>query len=177
MSVQREMEPEHEVSERSSWITSRRWVFVWLMPLIWAIVAALSILYPGGENLAMALAVLPGLLIRSLIGDPTNNSLLLLLTGLPVVAIMGLLLDWARISLKTFFVSFAAGVIFAFGLTLIFFVGEVNRSGFNRAFSRFDFDQSERRVAWQLLCTSLGLYVSVPIAAIAHAAQVLRKSR
>ena len=80
--------------------------------------SALRIRYPGGENVALALAMLPGLLIRSLMGDPTNNFLLLLMTGLPVVAIMGLFLAWARIPLKTFFISFAVGVILAFGLAL-----------------------------------------------------------
>jgi hypothetical protein len=151
-------------------------VIVWVAPLIWLVVAGGSIWYPGGEHMALAIAMMPALLVRAVTGIPTETShLALLVTGFPIVATMGFLLDWARISLKTFFVSFAIGVVLAYGLILFFFAGEVNQSGFNRAYNRFDFDQPDRRVAWQLLCTLLGLYVSLPVAVVAQAIQALRK--
>ena len=156
---------------------NRQRFLIWLLPLAWLFLVGASLIFPGGENLTLGVALLPGILLRSILGflDGTGNNFTLpILAGLPLVILIGYTLDRFRVGPKMFFVSAAAGVISAYTITLLLFYAEVNRSGFNRAYSRFDFDQPDRRIAWQVLCAAMGLYFSVPIVLVWRAAQVAR---
>src|SRR5687768_16366577 len=109
-------------------LRKRRWVWVWLMPLIWLAMVGMSHLYRGGEWMALAVAMFPAILVHKITGFPDsigNDFVPAIVAGLPLVVLAGFLLDRARITLKMFFVSFAIGVVLAYGLTLFFFVGEV----------------------------------------------------
>ena len=79
----------------------------------------------------------------------------------------GFLLDWARVSSKIFFLSFAAGIVFSYCLIALPFLSEASRLGsMAAAANKFDFNDPERRIAWQILCTALGLYISIPVAVL-----------
>ena len=71
-------------------------------------------------------------------------------------------------------IPFCIGILAVQGIVLGAFVAQVNRSSYQRAYSLFDFDQPDRLVAWQILCGSMGLYFSVPIALLWKGVQVAR---
>lgn len=153
------------------------WALIWIAPGIWLALVALSLRFRGGEWLALAAAMLPAILVHKLTGFPEsigNDFVLPIFLGVLVMVLAGFLMDRLRVGLKMFFISFAAGVVIAYAVILTAFLAEANRSGFNRTYSRFDFDQAERRIAWQLLCTSGGLYLSLPIVLLWRTAQITR---
>lgn len=147
--------------------------------MIWAGLAGLSIVFPGGENITLAVAIAPALLLHqvtNVLDGMNNNFAFAILVGLPVVAVVAWMMDRARISLKTFVLSLAIGMLVSNAFLLFFFLGEVKRSGLQRAQSLFDVDQPERVLALQILCAAAGLYFSAPVAFLWRAAQAVRNS-
>ena len=148
-----------------------RYFFLWMLPPLWLAIAGLGWIYRGGEHITFGVALLPGLLVAKIIG---NGSLSnddfgwITAVGLIPMFLAGFLLDWARVRLKVFVVSFCLGIAISYGLIAIPFSMEARRLGsIAAAAHRFDFDQHDRVIAWQVLCTALGLYISIPAAMLA----------
>src|SRR5688572_10565145 len=91
---------------------ARRFFFVWLIPLIWLGIAGMSLIHRGGEHMALFVALLPALLVHKIFGVLDgfggNDFTLPFALGALVMLAAGLLLDFARVRSKTFFISFAA---------------------------------------------------------------------
>lgn len=147
--------------------------------MIWAGIAGASIVFPGGENVTLAVAIAPALLVHqvtNVLDGMNNNFAFAILVGFPVVAVVAWMMDRARISVKTFVISLAIGMLVSNALLLILFLAEVKRSGLQRARSLFDADQPERVIALQILCGAAGLYFSAPVAFLWRAAQAVRNT-
>ncbi|HEX7861433.1 MAG TPA: hypothetical protein VF773_13955 [Verrucomicrobiae bacterium] len=171
---------EAPAKDRPAPALERRWFLSWLMPLVWLALVGASLIYGGGENITLAAALLPAILLHQVTGlmdGMGNNFALPILSGLPIVVLVGYALDRLRVRPKMFYVSVGIGVLVAYLITAILFYNEASRSGFNRAYSLFDFDQPDRRIAWQLLCAAMGFYFSVPIVLLWRAAQAVRNSQ
>ena len=128
--------------------------------------------------MALAVAVLPAILLDKLTGFPGglgNEFGFAIAVGFPVVAIVASVLDLARVSVRTFALSFCIGILAVQGIVLGAFAAQVNLSSYQRAYSLFDFDQPDRLVAWQIMCGSMGLYFSIPIALLWKSVQVARR--
>jgi hypothetical protein len=86
--------------------------YVWFIPLNWLAIAGLSLIYRGGENLALGVALFPALLIHLLVhqifgvlNSLGNNLTVPIVIGAVVMLGAGFLLDWTRVSSKIFFLS------------------------------------------------------------------------
>jgi hypothetical protein len=147
----------------------RQYLFLWIVPLVWLLIAGLGWIYRGGENIAFGIALMPGILVAFVIKAFGNSSfsnddfIWITPVGLIPMFLVGLLLDYAQVRLKIFVVSFCAGIVVAYILIAISFSSEARRLGsISAAAHKFDFDQRDRAIAWQVLCTALGLYISIP---------------
>lgn len=157
----------------------RRFVCVWLIPVIWLVMMGLSLVYRGGEHMTLLVTLLPAILIHQVTGlldGLGNNFTLPIIVGFVVMLCAGFMIDRARVSLKAFWISFAAGILLSYCIVLFSFVMEADRlDSLARAANKFDFNQPDRRIAWQILCTALGLYISLPVALVASAVTALRR--
>jgi hypothetical protein len=147
----------------------RRYRFSWTLPLVWLGIAGLGWTYRGGEYITFGMVLLPGLLLAwagKMIGIASNNHFgWITAAGLVPMFLAGLLLDYTRVRWKVFVLSFCAGIVIAYALIAIPFFNEARRLGsISAAAHHFDFDRRERAIAWQVLCTALGLYLSIPAA-------------
>jgi hypothetical protein len=147
----------------------RRYRFLWTLPLLWLAIAGLGWIYRGGEYITFGMVLLPGLLLAwagKMIGIASNNHFgWITAAGLIPMFLAGLLLDYARVRWKIFVLSFCVGIVIAYALIGIPFLSEARRLGsISAAAHHFDFDQRERAIAWQVLGTALGLYLSIPTA-------------
>ena len=137
--------------------------------MVWSAIAGLGWFYRGGEFIAFGVALMPGILVAmaaKLIGIDLNSNddfKWIAAVGLVPMFLAGLLLDYVRVRLKVFAVSVLAGIVVAYVLIAIPFFSEARRLGsISAAAHHFDFDQHDRAIAWQVLCTALGLYISIP---------------
>jgi hypothetical protein len=132
-----------------------------IVPVGWLLNALLSFRFGGGENIAFAIALAPGLILA-----PTGNpNFLNLALGFVAMALAGLFLDWIRLTLHNFLLSLSLGGILAIALVTFFFLVEASNSrSFSTAYRRFDFDQPERVIAWAIFCIALALYFSIVLA-------------
>ena len=146
----------------------RRYFFLWMLPPVWLAIAGLGWIYRGGEFITFGVALLPGILVARMIGDGSHSNDdfgWITAVGLIPMFLAGFLLDCARVRLKVFVVSFCIGIVIAYGLIALPFSMEARRLGsIGAAAHHFDFDQRDRAIAWQILCTALGLYISIPAA-------------
>jgi hypothetical protein len=158
----------------------KRFFYVWFIPLIWMAIAGLSLIYRGGENLALGVALIPALLVHQIFGvlnNLGNNFTLPIVIGAVVLLGAGFLLDWARVSLRIFFLSFAAGIVFSYCIIALPFLSEASRlRSMAAAANKFDFNEPERRIAWQILCTALGLYISIPVAVLGEKSMAIYRA-
>jgi hypothetical protein len=153
-----------------------------MVPLVWLLIAGLGWIYRGGEFITFGVALMPGLLFARAVGvNSFSNDDFGWITagGLIPMFLAGLLLDYVRVRLKVFVVSFCIGIVIAYILIAIPFSFEARRLGsISAAAQKFDFDQRDRAIAWQVLCTALGLYISIPGSILwTLGARVLDRSR
>lgn len=115
--------------------------------------------------MAQAVALLPGIVMGKIFGvwgNSGNDFTWGMVLGGAAMLGVGYLLDWARVSLKTFFISFLIGIVVTYGLISVSFVAEAQRIGsVAGAANRFDFNKPERLIAWQVLCTPSGFILGL----------------
>jgi hypothetical protein len=142
-----------------------------VLPLTWGAIAASSLRFGGGENLAMAMALLPGILAGKVFGAGFSGSglVVMIVLGMVLMAGFGWLCDWVELKGRDALIAGCLGVSLAIAVVGIFFLIEANNSGLSRAFQRFDFDQPARVIGWWVLCSSLGLYIGMFISLILRA--------
>lgn len=148
--------------------------------MVWLMVAGASLEFRGGEFISLAVALLPGIVMGKIFGVWSHSgndfTWVMVLGGVAMLG-LGYLLDWTRVSLKTFFISFLIGIVVTYGLIAVSFVAEAQRIGsVAGAANRFDFNKPERVIAWQVLCTALGLYLGIAGAFLARAVQAGRSA-
>ena len=76
-----------------------RWFYVWLVPLLWALISWASMYFPGDEYALSAWGSIAGIWILFLIentGSPWNAFWKILLAGAGTMATLGLVLDLLR---------------------------------------------------------------------------------
>lgn len=151
----------------------------WFIPLVWMAIVGLAWVFRGGEWLALAAALLPGILMAKLAGTGAHSNDDLpwfAAAGLLPMLASGLLLDYARVRMKTLMLSMGAGMVAAYLVVAVGFFSEARRLGsLGAAAHKFDFNVPARAVAWQIFCITLGLYISIPVALLATGVSVIRK--
>jgi UDP-N-acetylmuramyl pentapeptide phosphotransferase/UDP-N-acetylglucosamine-1-phosphate transferase len=143
-----------------------------VLPLIWGAIAASSLRFGGGENLAMAMALLPGILAGKVFGTGFSGSglVVMIVLGMVLMAAFGWWCDWMELKARDALIAGCLGVSLAIAVVGIFFLIEAKNSGsLSRAFQRFDFDQPARVIGWWVFCSSLGLYIGMFISLILRA--------
>ena len=95
-----------------------RWLFVWLLPVVWTSVAWTNFYYPGDEYGSFVAGSLAGVwiaLVVQMSGSPANMLPPLLMAGALTVAVAGLLMDLLRVRWTAWIVLWlgAAMLLFA----------------------------------------------------------------
>jgi hypothetical protein len=152
--------------------------YIWLLPVIWCILAVLSFFNSGDEHALFAFGTWPAtgllFLIRAYIVEFEVNKLVdilpwALLTGVILISLASLLLDWLRAGKKLFLILFVVGVIILFSYSF-------------KAYGSFEKMASKHRSVFAVVVfvCHLSLYMSIVVSAVVAAAQKLpffRKSR
>ena len=136
--------------------------FTWLIPVVWVILALLTVLFPGGENIGLLSGVLPGVLFFGKgVGLPK-----LLLASAVLMMIAGAMADWRRVLLSKWLRSCALAAVLVFCLLILSFANEVMRTSLAGASNRFDLDDVTRVLSSLLVCLNGGLYLGTAFALI-----------
>ena len=155
--------------------SGRTYRYVWLIPGLWLLLASLGSYFKGGENITMAVTWLPGIAIAmplKFMGSSTSDLALLLLVGLFALAVVGLLLDMAKLPIRAFIVCCLIGLCAGFVLRVSTFIADATQNSFEAAFGRLDFNRWDRVVALTLLVLALGFYIAI---VLSFGAGLLRK--
>ena len=101
-------------------MTRHRWLYVWLMPLLWIPCAVLSALHPGDKGLAHLFATFPGEWLRHALdlhfGFPARAARIA--GALLVVAALGAFMDLMGVSRKLFSRLLCASLVLGAALML-----------------------------------------------------------
>src|SRR5690242_13966136 len=110
----------------------RRYFFLWVVPALWLGIAGLGWIYRGGEQITFGVALVPGILVAKAVGTNSfsNDDFgWITAVGLIPMLLAGFLLDYARVRLKVFAISFCTGIAIAYVLIAIPFFNEAGRLG------------------------------------------------
>lgn len=99
----------------------RRWLMVWLLPLLWGAVSYLSFREPGDEYALFVVSSAAGIWIFAIIQDSGTPQQLypwVLGTGLLTIGLLGLLLDLLRVRLRWWLALWTVVALAFFGTTI-----------------------------------------------------------
>lgn len=145
--------------------------YVWLLPVLWCILAVLSFFNSGDEHGLFAFGTFPVTVvlfaINSYIYQFDTGKLAdflpwVLLTGAILISLAALLLDWLRANKKLFLILFVVGVIVLFGWSFKTY----------GSFERMRGKQGSVFAMVVFVC-HLSLYTSIVLSAIVAAARRL----
>ena len=79
----------------------RRWLYVWLLPILWTLCSWINFSYPGDEYAGWGFGSLAGVWVLFVIGGNTINNLLLpvLIAGAMTMSVAGWIMDRLRVPL------------------------------------------------------------------------------
>ncbi len=132
--------------------------YTWILPLLWTPCPLIQYRFPGDEYAMFAVSSIPGFwvgLIRPFgdIHDPAIPISIALAGALTVTAI-GLLMDWMRVSKKTWVALFLSPLVI---FSVITIVSRIRNKGF---------ESPDDLMTSIPLFISLSLYLSVPISVV-----------
>lgn len=135
-------------------MNSRKWFYVWVVPLVWAACSFFGFEYRGDEYGMYAVSAMPGVWLMLLTRYDNIHSplfpLMIVLGGAPILAGFGAIMDWLRVRKWL-----AAGLWVIAAVTLVYFMLSAYPS-LERAIRK-------NGSIWSYIvaATSAGLYVSV----------------
>ncbi len=149
--------------------------YVWLLPVVWCVLAVLSFFnsgdehglfvfgtYPATSIIIYVIAIIHNCIFPFDMGGFIDSLPLVLLVGVILISLAALLLDWLRAGKKLFFILFVLGIIILFSYSFkVYGSLERMRSKNGSVFAVFVF-----------VC-HLSLYMSIVISAIAATARKL----
>lgn len=145
------------------WLWSHR--YLWLIPGLWLLLAALGAYFKGGEHITMAVTWLPAIVLAVPLKIPVGNSpgdlALLLLLGLVPVIVLGLFLDLLKLPIRKFAVCCLIGQCGGFVLRAFTFTADAAHNSLEAAWGRMDVGHWDRLVALVLLLAALGFFIGV----------------
>jgi hypothetical protein len=129
--------------------------YTWLVPILWIMMALLSYLFPGGENITLGFGLFPGVVW---LGNGGSSALLLCVGALSMVC-LGAIADWRCVRRASWFRCLAFFACLVLGMLMLSFFGEALRTSLARASNKFDLARPDRVTSFVLLCLEGGLYI------------------
>jgi hypothetical protein len=137
----------------------KRIIFIWLVPLMWAVGSLLQRRAAGDENAFYVASSLPGIWL-GILGSMGARSvskemlaILVVLAGAPIMAMLGWAMDYLQVRKRVWAVVYIVGAIGILALTL---------SGYDSI--QHAINKNGSLQAYVLLALNLGLFLSVLVA-------------